>query len=206
MLEIMLQTKKSSMQMSYLGEVPSASFITGAALATAISLTAGTAIAANASAGWLKFSYDNKILLIAKKPFRTGVSWDMLYAAGVVYGDDTNGSFQGSPAKLQNAKVTILGKVYRVRLMRIMDADVPITPNPGRELKDLFLKVLGPNSVAGLTTGEWASFSSSDLDISLFSWSIERYALQSTYMKNPISLGTNNAVNTQWRPVLELMS
>lgn len=112
----------------FLGEVTAASFITGANLATAIGLTTGTLI--NSTSPWLRFRLKGKELYVPRQPLRHTVSWETLYQLGAVYGDDTTGT-NPSPVgsgRIQNARVTIGGKVYRVRLLK----GSPVDPYPGR--------------------------------------------------------------------------
>ena len=75
------------------------SLITGTALATAIGLSAGTAV--NSTAGFLKFVRGGKTLYLAKMCLRRSVSWNNLDALGAVVG---------------TRRVTIGGNEYMVKL------------------------------------------------------------------------------------------
>lgn len=90
----------------FYGEVLASDFITGNALATAIGLTAGTAI--NSTQPWLKFALNGKTLYVAKKHFRHTLSWDNINTAGAVYGTKT---------------VAIGGKTYKVRVLKTSPID-----------------------------------------------------------------------------------
>jgi hypothetical protein len=90
-----------NMEAGFYGEVPASEFVTGNALATAIGLTAGTAI--NSTQPWLKFALNGKTLYVAKKHFRHKISWDNINAVGAVYGTKT---------------VAIGGQTYKVRLLK----------------------------------------------------------------------------------------
>ena len=85
----------------FYGEIPTSQFITGNALATAIGLTAGTAI--NSTSPWLKFALNGKTLYVAKKHFRRNIPWNDIHMVGAVYGTRT---------------VVISGKTYKVRLLK----------------------------------------------------------------------------------------
>lgn len=100
-----------NMQAGWFGEVPSSSFITGDALALKVGISAGTS--QYSSEPWLKFAYKGDVLLVAKKPFRYGISWDAINQANCVYGDKT---------------IEINGRKYQVMLMRGIGEDVQ--PNP----------------------------------------------------------------------------
>lgn len=78
---------KGTMEAGWFGEVKASEFITGDELARLIGLTAGTSQYSNEP--WLKFAYENDVYLIAKKPFRYGLSHDQLNAVKAVYGDLT---------------------------------------------------------------------------------------------------------------------
>lgn len=88
----------------FIREVPASEFITGAALASQIGLTAGTS--QHSDAGWLLFEdpVDGKVKYVAKKPYRHTVTWNHINATGAVFGTKT---------------VTINDKVYKVRLLKI---------------------------------------------------------------------------------------
>lgn len=102
----------------FYGEITSANFITPSNLAAALNITVGTLL--NNTTPWLKFLLDGKILFVPKLPIRHTTSWQALYAAGAVYGDDTVGTYP-SPTNapvVQNARVTIGTDQFRVRLFR----------------------------------------------------------------------------------------
>lgn len=61
----------------------------GTNLALKIGLAAGTPI--NMNTAWMKFSRNGRVLFVPVKPLRHTVSWDHIYKAGAVYGDDTTG-------------------------------------------------------------------------------------------------------------------
>lgn len=69
------------MQAGFYGEVPSRNFITGDELATMVDLTAGKS--QNSDEPWLKFAWENKIIYVAKKPFRYELSYEDLKSKGL---------------------------------------------------------------------------------------------------------------------------
>ena len=85
----------------FLGEVDVGDLINGAALASTIGLTAGTAQHSNEP--WLHFILDGVELYVAKKPYRHSVSWDHINVVGAVFGTKT---------------VEIDNKTYKVRLLK----------------------------------------------------------------------------------------
>lgn len=87
-------------QLGYYGEVLPNDLIKGSVLASAIGLSNGNVM--NDDTPWLKFSYHGKVLLVAKKPLRSSVSWLAINAAGAALGQKT---------------VEINGHTYKVRLL-----------------------------------------------------------------------------------------
>jgi len=164
----------------FYGEVASTDFITGDALASAIGLSAGTS--QNSTSDWLKFASNGQVILVPKLTFRHSTSWEHIYQAGAVYGDDTNGSNPSGTARLQDAVVTIDGFDYRVRLLRGAATD-PVAGNPygydipegyGSEWNRLFYPIhSGVHTDSSNPTphtdpnadpyGSWASYSDADL-------------------------------------------
>lgn len=112
----------------YYGEVAAADLITGASLASAIGLSAGTAMA---DAGWLKFYVGPNadcnrgssayVLFAAKMPLRHSLSWDHINTARPVDGS--------------GAAITIGDDSYKVRLFTGADAD-PSTYTLGTSCAD----------------------------------------------------------------------
>ena len=106
-------------QAGYYGTVASADFISGDTLASDIGLTAGTAY--NSNVNWLKFAWNEGIVMVPQKPFRYNLSWDDINAVDAVYGD-------------ANAPViTINDEDYKVRLMRMAGQD-PFDPDTESEV------------------------------------------------------------------------
>ena len=127
----------------YYGEVSAAELVTGAALASVIGLSDGTA---SADAGWLKFYVGPNadcnrgstayVLFVAKMPLRRNLNWHHINNARPV-----NGS---------GAQITVGTDSYKVRLLTGADAD-PSTytagttcaqnPGAGSEWNDLFYRI-----------------------------------------------------------------
>lgn len=89
-------------------------------LSTAVDFSEGMLVE---DSGWLHFSLDGVSLYAAKTSVRHSVSWDQLYAAGLVYGAEGPGPVPGDTPVDQNKTVEIDGKTYRVRLIRGADTD-----------------------------------------------------------------------------------
>lgn len=97
-------------------------------LAKAVGITQGNSQFSNIT--WLKFSWRRKILFAPLKAIRNRISWDHIYEAGAVYGTgseisdgeqfmlDNDPAYGESARVAQNAKVTIDGLEYIVRLFR----------------------------------------------------------------------------------------
>jgi hypothetical protein len=111
-----------NMDTGYLGRY--AGIFTGNQLASAAGVSRGSSLFyGNSNIEWLKFAFEGKILFVAQKPIRYGLSWDDLNNAGCVYG---------------TKQITKDGITYKCRLLRIRNGD-PGT-DWGRE-KDLIWAV-----------------------------------------------------------------
>lgn len=96
----------------FFGETTASDLVDGTTLANKVGLTVGTGQLPTES--WLKFILDDKILFVAKRPLRYGLSWDSLNSIGIASGSRT----------------IVIGSItYRVRLLRglgrpVVSADV----------------------------------------------------------------------------------
>lgn len=201
----------------FLGEVPTAGFINGLELASAIGLTAGTA--QHSDSPWLHFVLDGKTLYVAKRTYRHTVSWDHINTTGAVFG---------------TRRVTINGRTYKVRLLKsaatgsIYAGGISNVYDPiqayGSEWNRLMYSVHSgehtnannpsPRSGEGLWLGTLAQYTDADADYNTFSWCQETPSSNTTarvyrglrgvsYL-NWI-LASHAATTNGWRPVLELV-
>jgi hypothetical protein len=103
------------MSAGYFGEVPASELYSGDRLAFELAVTEG--VLQNSDAGWLKFARQGKVLFIAKQSFMHSVTWDHLYARGIVYGTNDDGKApRGTPVN-QRTVVEHGGNQFIVRLM-----------------------------------------------------------------------------------------
>ena len=196
----------------FYGEIPTSQFITGNALATAIGLTAGTAI--NSTQPWLKFALNGKTLYVAKKHFRHTLSWNNINGAGAVYGTKT---------------VAIGGKTYKVRLLKTSLIDPMSDPFDWAEvIGSEWNKLMHPIHVKAGTQNwkrnqgvdpdvpNWGiNYTDSDLETNVYtSWCQEKQGTNyvsrghpsidfdaSSVSSNPPSFASDRG----WRPCLELV-
>lgn len=201
---------------SFLGEFPANGFMNGAALASAIGLTAGTAQHSNEP--WLKFNLDGKTLYVNKKSYRHSISWDQINAVGAVFG---------------TATVTINGLTYKVRLLKGAASDpiygggalhdpvqswgsewnrlmYPLVPNPTN-------KPSSGISGEGIIYGASANYTETELNLVSSSgtgraiWCQESSGGSRVFRGSVglsfFNLYTSSGVTTAtgWRPVLELV-
>ena len=176
------------MNAGFLGEVSTTELIAGNQLASSIGLSAGSA--QNSSEPWLKFALDNKILYIAKKPYRNNLSWNDINARSAVF-DNEN-----SPI------ITIGDYTLSVSLMTGVN-------NESSEWNKLFynIHVDSPND------NNWFNYSSTDLG---FFGSGRRSWMQESSSSSRIIRGDSSLFNIStflpqstnsnqgWRPVLRL--
>lgn len=131
----------------FFGEVYTAELITGTALAIEIGLSVGTAQFDNEP--WLKFMLDEKVLFVAKKPYRHSISWDAINAANAVYG---------------GKEISIGGNTYKVRLLKISLTDPCAYEGPslhGGEWNRLMLPI--HEEAQGGTFLDWYSIGPDDV-------------------------------------------
>lgn len=178
------------MNAGYFGVVSAAEFYSGTRLAFELGVTEGTL--QNSNAGWLKFARHGKVLFVAKQSFMHTVSWDHLYARGIVYGTNDNGkSPRGTPTN-QYTTVEHGGNRFVVRLMTGAGADpfddsselfftdymYQLDVGAGSEWNDLVYRVHsavpGDPATDGMTAdrhggpqvgANWANLSNSDLNV-----------------------------------------
>lgn len=202
----------------FIREVPASEFITGAALASQIGLTAGVSL--HSTAGWLHFEDEGKTKYISKRPLRHTVSWDELNAVGAVFGTKT---------------AIINGDTYKVRLLSGANTNPSTAVNGsfdhagthGCEWNRLLYHISakpftnGNNRLAseGIVVGDWASYSEADLVTSYipgngsYNWCqetgtegtqrITRGSAGVSYLYQGDSSYAGSSYG--WRPVLELV-
>ena len=179
------------MNAGYFGEVSAGEFYSGDRLAFELGVTEG--VLQNSNAGWLKFARKGKVLFVAKQSFMHSVSWDHLYARGIVYGTNDNGkSPRGTPVN-QYTTVEHAGNKFIVRLLTGANADPFLDSDPlfftddmvqmnvggGSEWNDLIYRVHTDVPTSDGTDGQradrhggpqvganWASFNNAELNIS----------------------------------------
>ena len=199
MLEAMLACKKpEAPATSFLGEVPTSSFIDGASLATALNYTNGTSI--YNTEPWLKILHNNKTLYIPKKPIRSNTTWAQLNTANLIYGSRT---------------VVIGGKTYKVRLFTGATADPADAAGSGGEWNAIMYRLWDTNPNG--TTNNLAMYTTAQLgqdSSGRFCWCQETAVGDTTRVVlrgNPnigsfsLTAKTNVSGNYGWRPVLELV-
>lgn len=171
-----------STALGYYGEVPAEGFISGTELATKLLLGAG--VSRNASEPWLKFAHAGKILYVAKKVYRTSLSWDDIAARGAALG----------------TVITIDKQQYIARLL---------TGNPGTEFDTL----LGRVHIAGTMSDKFANFTAAELDMGSIYTLCQETTVHSSFRVGRHNIPSSVTTITQndaqsycgWRPVLELI-
>lgn len=184
------ELQSGDMTAGYFGEVSADELYTGDRLALELGVTEG--VLQNSEAGWLKFAHKGRVLFIAKKSFMLSVSWDHLYARGLVYGtNDAGVAPRGTPTK-QYTTVRQGGNEFLVRLMTGANADPYPASDPlfgttdmatmdiggGSEWNDLMYRVHAnvptDDGTDGMTASNhggpqdgsnWTSYSNADLNI-----------------------------------------
>lgn len=213
--------------LGYFGEVSSAELFTSVEIQMVIPVAGGTDITPPDKL-WLKFYFKGKILYIAKKPLKSGVSWNDIYAAGGVYGTNDNGLYPGSPAVNQYHPMTKVenGRSWTLvpRLIRAVNGDPASASSYSAagyvdsEWSQLFGRIA--NATNDATTEKWARFTNTELG------GVNNYfgtLGQETYGTNVLycaQAGDGGSLNSRvnrlktartstyafsWRPVLDLI-
>lgn len=144
----------------FFGEVSSEEFITVPELFAAVGLSVGTQI--NLDTVWLKFILDNRLLFMPKLNIGERVSWNDLYARGLVYGTDDFGLFPDTTPVVQNATVEIQGFQFKVRLLKGADSD-PSALSSGYHTEEQAPNAEWSRLIPPITNGTWATYSLSEL-------------------------------------------
>jgi hypothetical protein len=163
------------------GVVSASNFITGTALASAISLTQGTGM--NSDAGWLHFIEDNGLeLYIAKKPLRYNVTWEEINV------------------RQKATEVTIGGEVYVVKFLTGMTAPnlMAAPANRGGQWNRYIYNVYGGPYKSSLPAGtlNWGPYSESMLGIYTAGQSQENGGL--CLMAEPVTQGGHATRGVSW--------
>lgn len=152
----------------FYGEVTPTQLMSGPTLASQLGLTAG--IAQYNNENWLKFSLDNKILFVAKKPYRHTISWDQISMVNAVNGSRI---------------ISIGGLNYKVRLLKGLYANNTTFGNTkGSEWNRLILPI---HASAG--TSYWTRPQYVESNIS--NWGIN-------YNDNDLCTGTSSLGSRSW--------
>jgi hypothetical protein len=173
----------------------------------------------DAALGWLKFVYKGKILYIASQALYTTITWELLYRAGVIYGNFPSSDWAAYAkttfGTIPQAKGVTRGDhsfILRVPTSRAVMSSNSATPadQMGGEY-DLILPyafqnraypdTLGYKQLDDLVNGSWITFST-DLQTGTC---INRGSGTQPDLLN-ISLTTNATHNLHgWRPLFELV-
>lgn len=206
----------------FYGEVSAAELINGPDLALEIGLSMGDDM--NLNEPWLKFSLDGKTLFVAKKTLKSNITWDAIYQAGAVYASDDFGRHPRGTNRLQNAKVSVAGYRFKVRLLRGSSVDPLSISTYSSTLPELpeLLDSEWNQLIVPLANGEWENYSLQDLGILGSSgigsqtWCQEAGANGNYRLIRGTSSATDYRLhnpgresNTRyrgWRPVLELIN
>ena len=115
-----------TMDAGFFGVIPAEDFITGDTLSAELGITQGSSQFSDTP--WLKFAFNQKVLVVSMKTIRHSISWDAIYQAGAVYGTgsdissgeqwmlDNDSNY--SSRVTQDATVSVNGRTYKARLFK----------------------------------------------------------------------------------------
>lgn len=102
--------------LGYFGDVSTSQFLTISELRRQLEFYAGVDNGTNAQ-NWVKTFYKKKVLFFPQYPLASNLSWNAMYAAGLVYGVDGPGEYPASTGPVNQLKyVTIGNDLFKVRL------------------------------------------------------------------------------------------
>lgn len=207
-------------QLGYFGEIPSSSVMSYQAYRDNLSPNLDMVLNTN-DQGWFKFFYKGKILLVSKKVIGTSTSWNLVYAAGGIYGTNNTGSIPGSPAVNQYKPVDIVeGNTTWKMVPRCLHAGIgnPSANIPGSQDTIEFNSLIGRVSAKVGSQqlpkqGEWAQYTTTQLDLDNTNLTIETN-IDTTRINGKGSAGnalnvinpTKSSKSVNLRAVLELES
>jgi hypothetical protein len=163
------------------------------------------------SGGWHKLIYKGKILFFPFQDYSSVMAINSVYAAGAVFGDDTNGAFlagasMGTPRK-QDAKVVKDGFELRVRVPKVLDPTKihnSYASYAGTEIGEL-LELL--YSERDWDYGVGKERLADQMHQTMRFWTNSWYTASYINLINGYGAVTNTAPGTGWyyRPILELV-
>jgi len=103
-------------KLGYFGSVPPSQFFTANELRKQLNFQLGSDNN-NDALNWVKAFYQGKVLFFPQFPFAAVVTWNQLYAAGLVYGVDGPGAYPAGSGPVNQFKLVNIGSdVFKVRL------------------------------------------------------------------------------------------
>lgn len=207
--------------LGYFGRVSTTELFTAAQVLAGTGLGAQT-IASDSNLIWMKFFYNNKIIYYPSQYLVQNLTWNQLYAGGVVYGTNNTGLYPGSPAVNQYrtlSKVDIsTGQNWTLKIRLPSGSLTDPTSgalNTSAELFATFNKVFNNTIQYGSSsTMEWDNIGSPIAKLANFFPLIETQTGASTYtfygaLHSPQISGavlkSSNSADRGWFPVLELV-
>lgn len=163
------------------------------------------------SGGWHKLIYKGKILFFPAQDYSTAMAINTLYAAGAVFGDDTNGDFIAGAsmgvARKQDAKVVKDGFEFRMRIPKVIDVKKSYgtyASYAGTEIVEI-LELL--YSERDWDYGVGKERLSDQPHTSMRFWTTGWYSASYVSLINGYNAVTNTSPSTGWyyRPILELV-
>jgi hypothetical protein len=196
----------------YFGEVSSAELLTYSQAWTLSGLVNGTLYTNEAV--WLKFFIDEKVIFVSKRNLAVNMSWDQLYAAGVVFGVRGPGSAPAAAGPVDQFRMTMVKEGDRnwplkMRLLRGLNAEsLDSTANENSEWTRLMCR-MSTSGVAPI----WAPVPISEFTAGAITSAVMDTWTRSANYTVTRGSGTNweavttlpRAQVTYWRPVLELI-
>lgn len=175
----------------------------------------GTPINRTVTDLWAKYYFKGKVIYIACRTQRSGISWDNIYNAGFVYGEDGNGLYvvgTGVNQLTTISKTTADNRtwLFKIRLPRLYTVNPPVVSNQQSiRLSEYSLTVerTYPTNNIDVSWAKLGDPGSSMVSIESVTSDFTAAAIangnSSAYYRSRVQ---KNSASTSWLPVLELVS
>lgn len=204
-------------QAGLFGLIPASQFITQAQIEALATTTLTGTLVNQTNQTWAKYIHHGKILYIPTRTFRTGITWDVLYRAGFVYGVDGPGAYPALSGPVNQKRIVEFvdtnNKTWRyyVRMVKVATTE-PVTDlaNTAPQVRQSEYACLVERTYPTIGVDlKWATYGSPSEGVNGLNSRV-------TYTEyNTIANGNSNAYTrgfnakvtpSGWLPVLELIT
>lgn len=209
--------KYGNKDLGYFGEVPQSEMFTLDELRREVNFWGGSNY--SPASAWIKMFLSEKVIYFPAVGLLSAVSWDALYAAGLIYGVDGNGDVPGSPAVNQLVYATKGTHHFKVRCFKSHESNPSVingnetiatsTTLKAGEWGRVISALISPKQT-GYTGDNWGLYTGivgntgTPMVVQNLRQSNTGYSVVATDLQ--ARLGVRGTAGYLWMPVLELTS